>query len=296
MMAFGAWAAQTNPDGSAGGWGRPIESPMRWLRSIFRADEIAQAAAYAPQPCDVWLPVIEVMAARDEAQSGQGFYVAAKGGHNYESHNHNDIGEFVVYRNGKPLLIDAGVETYSRKTFSPQRYDIWTMQSAYHNLPTINGVMQNNGQEFNARSVSYKVDDSGAALTLDIASAYPESLGLKTWKRTVSLQRGQQVEISDSYELDAKPESLTLNLVTACEVDLDTPGKIQLSPMPLTDGRSSGSGVVSYDAATFTAAVEEIRISDARLLGTWGPRLYRIVLTATNPQQAGSWSLQLKSA
>ena len=65
MTAFGAWAAQSAPDGGAGGWGRPIESPMRWLRTIFSAAEIAQAEAYAPQPRDVWLPVIEVMAARD---------------------------------------------------------------------------------------------------------------------------------------------------------------------------------------------------------------------------------------
>ncbi|HEX2621244.1 MAG TPA: hypothetical protein VHL11_13885, partial [Phototrophicaceae bacterium] len=99
MTAFGAWAARATQGSGAGSWGRPIESPMRWLRSIFSAAEIAQAEAYPPQPRDVWLPVIEVMAARDQGQSGRGFYVAAKGGHNNESHNHNDIGEFVVFHN-----------------------------------------------------------------------------------------------------------------------------------------------------------------------------------------------------
>src|SRR5205085_55970 len=58
MAAFGAWSAQFQPDGGAGGWGRPIESPMRWLRMIFSAAEVAQAEAYPPQPRDVWLPVI----------------------------------------------------------------------------------------------------------------------------------------------------------------------------------------------------------------------------------------------
>ena len=131
--------------------------------SIFSAAEIAQAEAYAPQPRDVWLPVIEVMAARDQARSARGLYVAAKGGHNNESHNHNDIGEFVVYLDGLPLLIDAGVETYSRKTFSPQRYEIWTMQSAYHSLPTIDGVQQSPGEQFAARDVHYAADDDHAA-------------------------------------------------------------------------------------------------------------------------------------
>ena len=45
-------------------------------------------------------------------------------------------------------MIDAGVGTYNRQTFSEQRYDIWTMQSNYHNLPMINGVPQKNGPEF----------------------------------------------------------------------------------------------------------------------------------------------------
>src|SRR5690606_39665769 len=55
-------------------------------------------------------------------------FFAAKGGYNNESHNHNDIGSFILYKEGKPLFIDAGVGTYTKKTFSNERYDIWTMQ------------------------------------------------------------------------------------------------------------------------------------------------------------------------
>ena len=96
--------------------------------------------AQAPLVRDVFLPEIQVMAARDQGGTAQGLYVAAKGGNNDESHNHNDVGNFVTYIDGKPVLVDVGVETYTRKTFSPQRYEIWTMQSGYHSLPTINGV------------------------------------------------------------------------------------------------------------------------------------------------------------
>ncbi|MBQ8969943.1 MAG: heparinase II/III family protein, partial [Lachnospiraceae bacterium] len=46
---------------------------------------------------------------------------------------HNDVGSFTLYKEGKPFLIDLGVETYTKKTFSEDRYEIWTMQSAYHN-------------------------------------------------------------------------------------------------------------------------------------------------------------------
>ena len=212
MSAFGAWSAQSQADGGAGGWGRPIESPMRWLRAIFSATEIAQAEAYPPQPRDVWLPVIEVMAARDHDHSGAGFYVAAKGGHNNESHNHNDIGEFIVYLSGLPLLIDAGVETYSRKTFSPQRYELWTMQSAYHSLPTIDGVQQSPGEQFAARDVRYHAEDSYAEFALDIAGAYPPEAGLKRWLRTIRLEsrsvghsRGRLRTRPHAGDADAQP-------------------------------------------------------------------------------------------
>ncbi|MFR2781088.1 MAG: heparinase II/III family protein [Clostridium sp.] len=65
------------------------------------------------------------------------FCLAVKAGDNDDSHNHNDTGSFTIYKDGKPLFADIGVETYQAKTFSPQRYEIWTMQSAYHNLPPL---------------------------------------------------------------------------------------------------------------------------------------------------------------
>lgn len=296
MMAFGAWAAQTSPDGGAASWGRPIESPMRWLRVIFSADEIAKAEAYPPQPRDVWLPNIEVMAARDEARSGRGFYVAAKGGHNNESHNHNDIGEFIVYRNGLPLLIDAGVETYSRKTFSPQRYEIWTMQSAYHSLPTIDGVQQSPGEQFAARTVRYLTTEAQAELVLDIAGAYPPEAKVKRWMRSVRLIRKQSVTVEDAYELDHVPQSLVLNLLTVCHVSLDAAGIIRLGVADLPDGRVSGSGVIGYDAERFTPSLETIPITDGRMSKVWGANVFRILLTANHPVQQDTWKLEIREA
>ncbi|MGO4274192.1 heparinase II/III family protein [Paenibacillus sp. TAF58] len=99
---------------------------------------------------EAWLPDIQVMTAREEIGSSRGFYLEAKGGHNQESHNHNDIGHFVVYYNGKPFLIDTGVDKYTAKTFSPQRYEIWTMQSDYHNQM---GAVQRHAQLLKEKSL-----------------------------------------------------------------------------------------------------------------------------------------------
>lgn len=85
---------------------------------------------------NVYLPDTEVLVARSEE-----LLVAVKGGHNAESHNHNDVGSFVVAVDGVPRVIDLGVGTYTRQTFSEDRYQIFTMQSDYHNLPRINGFL-----------------------------------------------------------------------------------------------------------------------------------------------------------
>ncbi len=294
MTTFGAWVFQKLLADQYDTSIPIIDGPMRKLRSLFATGEIMQVQAAPPQPRDVWLPDVQVMIARDQAGSAEGFYVAAKGGHNNESHNHNDIGEFIVYMDGLPILIDAGVEDYSRKTFSPQRYEIWAMQSAYHNLPTIDGVQQAPGQEFAARSVQYDVDDSGAEFSLDIAAAYPPEAGLKQWQRVVRLQRGQQVEIEDQYTFDRAPGTLTLSLLTACAAAVTRPGEIALTPADLIDGRKSGTAHLTYDADLFTPSVEGVAITDHRMHGCWGDEVRRIVLTVNQPQSQGKWQLQIK--
>jgi hypothetical protein len=287
MLAFGAWVARQSQTVV---WGNPIHSPMRQLRSIFSAEVIERAEAYAPQCLNVWLPDTEVMAARDQS----GLYVAAKGGHNDESHNHNDLGEFIVYAHGQPLLVDAGVETYTRKTFSFQRYEIWTMQLAYHNLPTIDGFQQAPGAIFAVRDVAYEANEAQAALTLEIASAYPSEAGIKRWIRTIRLMRGQSVIIEDDYELDHVPRSLVLSLLTSSHVSLDDAGCISLSRVNLPDGRVSGSGVVLYDVDQFSPSVEVIPITDPRLPSVWGRQLCRILLSAVELKSRDVWKLEIR--
>lgn len=296
MAAFGAWLAQSANLLETGARTEKDISPNlgRVLPALFGLKDLPQKAAQPPLVRDVFLNEIEVMVARDREGSSQGLYVAAKGGHNAESHNHNDIGNFVTYIDGKPVIIDVGVETYSRKTFSPERYEIWTMQSGYHSLPTINGVMQAPGAEFAAREVTHHADEASAQFSLDIAKAFPAEARLKSWRRTVTLRRGKEVEVVDQYEAAEKPASLTLSLMTPCKVDASQAGKLALKQAPLAAGRGSGAGTINFDPAVFTVAVEAIDVQDGRLLSIWGSRLYRLVFTARDPQAAGSWKIAIK--
>jgi hypothetical protein len=295
MVAFGAWLAQRAGLLDTGGVGKGgrSSSPTRELPALFSLVELSQTLAHAPLLRDVWLPGIEVMAARDADGLDAGLYLAVKGGHNAESHNHNDIGHFVVYRDGLPLIIDAGVETYTRKTFSPQRYEIWTMQSAYHSLPTIDGVQQAPGREFRAREVRREADEAGASLTLDLAGAYPGEAGVKRWVRGVSLLRGREVRLADRFELDREAASLTLSLMTPCSVDLSQPGLVALSERDITNGRRAGTGGVHYDSRQFDVRVETVDINDARMRPVWGSEIYRIVFTLRERTRSGEWEMTI---
>ena len=289
MMALGAWAAEQQDLSTRGGG----DSMGRLLPALFNLQELQGTQPAQPLPRETWLSEIQVVAARDRGGSPEGFFVAAKGGHNAESHNHNDVGNVVVYTDGKPVLIDAGVGACTKQTFSNRRYEIWTMQSAYHNLPTVNGVTQQEGESFAARSVTCKADDAGVTFSLDIAGAYPPEARIKSWVRTVVLDRGKEIVITDAYDLDEVAGDLTLTLLTPCAVTVDSPGSLTLNEKSLSDDRVSGSAHIHYDAAKLTAHVEEIVIDDRRLQGVWGERLTRILLKAEHPQQKDTLTLRI---
>jgi len=294
LAAFGAYMFNKGRGGGSGFAGRGGDTVGRYLPEIFRAAELATAPARPALVRDVWLGGIQVMTARCREGTADGFFVAAKGGHNAESHNHNDVGNFIVYRNGRPILIDVGVETYSRKTFSSQRYEIWTMQSAYHNLPTIDGVMQSPGREFAARDVHYESDDGHAQLRLDLAAAYSKQANLKSWIRTIRLNRGRDIVVTEDYSLDQPAVEITLSLMTPCKVKPQGDGQLLLEA---SDGDEPTATVrIEYDGNKLKAVLETIPVEDDHLRSVWPGQLTRILLKAEKPALRDTWTLRIEPA
>jgi len=286
MMALGAWSAyEVNIKENGVG-----DSIGRMLPALFSVEEVISADAKPPLPRDVWLDEIQVMVARDRDGSFDGFFVAMKGGHNAESHNHNDVGNFVIYIDGKPVLVDAGVEAYTAKTFSSKRYEIWTMQSDYHNLPTINGIQQSPGYNYAAREVIYKADDQKAELTMDIAKAYPDEANVNSWIRNVILNRGENIIINETYDLKEANSQIILNLLTPCGVLLND-GLIMLKSSELSGGRMSGSAQIRYESDKLSVSVEEVIVEDRGLKNVWGDHLTRIMLKPKNLSKEGTLKL-----
>ena len=167
-----AYAAEKGPDG----FHRfvPGSTMYRALRNLIEPypEEIPEVTAADA----VFYPSLGVMIAKRD-----GFELAAKGGHNAESHNHNDVGSFLLFRGETPVFLDPGVEAYSKDTFSSKRYTLWTMRSLYHNLPALNGCEQKPGGEYRAEILSC----TDGVMETELKKAYPPEAGVESYRRRV---------------------------------------------------------------------------------------------------------------
>lgn len=290
MAAFGAWLAREQRLG-ADAVGGSFGVLGRVLPALFNLEELLKAEAREPLVRDSWFPGLQVMTARSKEGSREGLYLAAKGGHNAESHNHNDVGNFVVFADGEPVLVDVGVETYTAKTFGNRRYEIWTMQSAYHNLPTVNGVMQREGRAFAARDVRYSADARRAVFSLDIAPAYPPEAKIRSWNRRLTLERGKRIVLEDRYTL-AAAAPVVLSLMSWRKPETAAVGRIRLEHPNGPD--AARSVMLLYDGRRFEAEVETVVLTDERLRGSWGERLYRILLKTKVPARTGAFTVRIE--
>ncbi|SOE23355.1 Heparinase II/III-like protein [Spirosomataceae bacterium TFI 002] len=282
MVEFGKWGYQNFPNEHTSGFMR-----MRRVENLLTTSQIpAKGNNYTPVK-DAWVSDIQVLTAR----SDQGLFLATHGGHNAESHNHNDVGDFIIYLRGQPMIIDAGRGNYTARTFSAQRYELWFTQSNYHNLPLINGVGQKAGREFEAHEVKSTVSSKEATLDMNIAQAYPSEAGIKNWNRKVKLDRTKNtVNVTDNYELNSKPNDFKQILMTICKIDVSQSGIIKLS------GDENTELNVKYDPKMWSVSTELPSTEGMEYESfnkKWdGKTVTRIVLTQKNPSVKGSSSLE----
>jgi len=287
MMKFGAYY-RTPGDGSSG-----RAHYFRNFFALFIQQDYQSALQGLPLLKDTWLPDLQVMIARDKEGTTKGFFVAAKGGNNDESHNHNDIGNFMVYYDGFPLLIDVGSGTYTRKTFSDKRYEIWYNCSEFHNLPTINGKNQLPGPDFKALNVVCNSGKDFSELKLDIAKSYPLDAGVISWARDIRLNRGKNVMISDLINL-SKSESVVQHLMTCYPAEVVKPGELIIHYAPV--GVKITDFLISYNPAQFDASVEKMKMGameDKGVLKNWGDSILRINFKAKTPKKSDQYKFRI---
>ncbi len=286
MQQFGAYLAKLSNWGESSLGGKICDQ----IRNLGLLNEIKNAEAKEALVADFWLPDTEVAGARDKEGSYMGFFFGAKGGFNAESHNHNDIGSCLMYYDGKPCLIDLGREEYNAKTFSSRRYEIWTMQSGYHNLPVINGTDQKDGSKFMANNSTFTANSKLATFSTDIAGAYPKEAQIKSWIRTYTLNRSKNFIIADKYELSGQGNAKTSsNIITYCKVTEIKPGLLKFEG----DGFTLNA---TYNTKVVKAKIEFIEVNDHSLKRYWPKGVTRVVFEFVKPGLKGGQQLVFAAA
>ena len=225
-----------------------------------------------------YLDGLQIMVLRENCDTAHGMFLAAKGGNNGESHNHNDVGSFIVYHNGKPVLIDVGVGKYTRQTFSPQRYELWFMQSNYHNLPTFDSIGEMQGERFAAHDVVF--DREARELSLELAGVYPDAAGVESYRRTVGM-RGGSIRISEDISLVSE-KKICFHLMSCVAPVLNKRGEITLA-----EGR-----ILRYPD-TLECEIEQFFSEGLDAKAEWGTEnLWRIHLYTTAKEYKGEFTVE----
>ncbi|MDR3228350.1 MAG: heparinase II/III-family protein [Puniceicoccales bacterium] len=271
--------------------------------NMFHAAELRAETPALTFPRDVWFPDLQAAFARESAGSQRGFYFAAKGGTNNESHNHNDIGNVIVYYDGQPVLIDIGSGRYTARTFAEGRYNIWNHSSDYHNTAAINGVPQHFGGQYRATNATFTTAADKSVFSLDIARAYPTEAGVKRWTRTITLLRsagkdaaGGGVLIRDETDL-ARAENVAVHFMTNLPAHVAAPGQIVLQGKDAAG--KPAEFILEYDAARIAAEVEKVPLvteEDTGVKASWGDNIRRVKLRVLRPlkQETYLWRVRKK--
>ncbi len=233
----------------------PKDTPetFRVLCKLFRPVPNVKAV---PQKGTVILPDLQAWASRRAR-----LYAAVKGGHNGESHNHNDVGTFLLYADGEPEIVDAGNMTYTAKTFGPERYTLWNTRSMNHNVPVIGGVEQRAGREYAAKDVSLGKE----GISMELAAAYPKEAMLLSLRRQAGWE-GDLFVLTDTLALSS-PAPITWVFLLRNRPEL-SPGLLHTERITLR-----------FDGALIPS-LTEIPVTDPRMASNFSGSLFRLCLAA----------------
>jgi hypothetical protein len=139
---------------------------------------------------------------------------ATKGGHNQEPHNHNDIGHFILQKDGETYLKDLGSGLYHDAYFGKERYSFLCNGSQGHSVPIINNQFQREGNSYRASINDVILEREKVDISIDMTNAYAvKSLDQLTrqfiWMKTTR----PTLILVDTYKFIENPISITERLI-----------------------------------------------------------------------------------
>jgi hypothetical protein len=221
--------------------GRP--ELQNWHDLLLAVDSPAwrESALREPSPIsDAHLPALGFSKVVTTLADGSRVQLAATALHNAAPHNHNDLGSFVYYRDGRAWITDPGMPNYTAEVYGPNRYDNLQCGSQGHPVPIINGHVQREGSQYRASiSVDHAAADGSKALRIDLSRAYPDPT-LTRFERKLTLSAQGDLQIADEFQFSESPGTLQEVFTTylPCEAEGDgvriggTEGMILKSKQP----------------------------------------------------------------
>jgi hypothetical protein len=179
----------------------------------------------APDHRDYLMPDLGQVKLRGGAGRRQ-MTLMALAGHNGVPHNHNDVGSFILHRGDRIFLVDPGAPLYTRKTFSPQRYEIVFCNSIGHSVPVIDGKLQQPGSQYYGTLETENLNGEGQkGARIDMTHAYPKG-AVKRLVRTFTLDTdANRLTLEDAYAFARAPRSLEEAFVTFEKVMISRNGR-----------------------------------------------------------------------
>lgn len=166
-----------------------------WFDTEYKADELKNVTTYFDQT--QWFVL-----------NSEKFSFAAKGGHNMEAHNHNDVGSFMIVVGDEVPIDDLGCGIYNKDNFSDKRYSIITNGSHGHSVPIINGSYQLSGEEYCAKNVKGYENH----FSLDIEGAYEKGI-IDKIHRSFEIEK-DYIILKDTFIYSGKTKSVTERMVS----------------------------------------------------------------------------------
>ncbi len=176
-----------------------------------------------PEPVslkDRWLEKSEIVRLNSETETEAPVVLAAKAGHNGVSHNHNDIGSFVLHVDGETLLPDPESGLYDLYRKHGHDRNLFA-NSIGHSVPRIGATPQSRGKEWGGKILSCETGSNRKTVVMEISGAYdiPE---LESLQRTIALS-GNEVTVEDRITCSADDRKIEEAFVTWLEPETDGP-------------------------------------------------------------------------
>jgi hypothetical protein len=210
-----------------------------------------QRAALVPGLRD-WFGVSSFLVSRSGPATKRRLSASLLGGNNGTNHNHNDLGTFTIVLDGRTLVVDPGLETYSFRTFSTHRYDSQLLNSYGHPVPRVAGRLQEAGPEWHAQVLAKEFTDDLDRVVLDLRRGYDVPALRRLEREFVFDRRGDgSVTITDRVEF-ATPSAFESALITLGQVAIDGPR------VRLTDGAAMLVAEVSIAGAPLEIITDTI--------------------------------------